>query len=167
MANLTTQFAAEMIKKILSLLVIAVIFTFHFHAVHAAQPDQYSYAEEMLALVNQARAQAGVAPLRLSRELMDAAQIRAGEITEVFSHTRPNGKKFYSLIPNGYYRCGENIAAGYPSPTETFNQWMNSPGHRANILRVDYTEMGLGYVCNSNAVYSHYWAQIFRRPLTY
>lgn len=154
-----------MFRKVLFPLIVAlaVMMTISLPA-KAAQTNDY--AEEMLRLVNEARARAGVAPLRLSQELMEAAAIRAEEIVINFAHTRPNGQKFHSLIPNGYYTCGENIAQGYPTPEETFNQWMNSPGHRANILKADYDELGVGYSYGeSNPTYHHYWVQIFRRPM--
>ena len=124
-----------------------------------------SFAQEILTLVNAERARAGVAPLRLSRELMDACRIRAREITQSFSHTRPNGQRFSSIVQDGYYTCGENISAGHPSAEETMRGWMNSPGHRANILNADYTELGVGYVFDKNSYYKHYWVQIFKRPI--
>lgn len=124
------------------------------------------FALEVLYLVNAERAKAGVPPLKLSDDLQRAASIRAREIVRQFSHTRPNGQRFSSLIQdNGYYRCGENIAAGYASAEETVNQWMQSPGHRANILRPDYTELGVGYAYESGSSWHHYWVQIFRRPM--
>lgn len=121
-------------------------------------------AQEMLRLVNLERAKVGAKPLRLSHELMEACHIRAYEITQSFSHTRPNGKKFSSLIRDGKYTAGENIAAGYSTVAETVEQWMNSPGHRANILRADYTELGVGHCYRDGSEHGHYWVQIFKRP---
>ena len=104
----------------------------------------HDVAQQVLALVNEERRKAGVAPLKLSAELQSAAAIRAEEITRRFSHTRPDGN---------------NTAA------KVVQQWMNSPGHRANILRSDYTELGVGYAYKENSQYKHYWVQIFRRPM--
>lgn len=136
--------------------------------VYASEPPaevQAQFAEQVLYLVNIERAKVGAAPLRLSGDLMDASEIRAREIVQVFSHTRPNGQPFNSLIKNGYYTAGENIAAGNSTPEAVVNQWMNSPGHRANILNSDYTELGVGYAYAGNSEYTHYWVQIFRRPM--
>ena len=140
------------------------------HVGHRARPASYGgtvsadYAEEMLAIVNQERKERGLHPLRLSRRLMEAAAVRAEEITRVFSHTRPNGEPCYSLIEDGVYTVGENIAAGMASPAEAMEQWMESSGHRANILNEDCTEMGVGYVYGEGSEYVHYWVQIFWRP---
>ena len=123
------------------------------------------FAQQVLDLVNKERRQRGIASLRLSSDLMEAAEIRAEEISRVFSHTRPNGTSCNSMFRNGQYTIGENIAAGYPTPKETVEQWMDSPGHRANILNADYTELGVGYYYKSNSEYKYYWVQMFRRPM--
>ena len=125
----------------------------------------HDVAQQVLALVNEERRKAGVAPLTLSAELQSAAAIRAEEITRRFSHTRPDGTKCSTVIPNGKYTMGENIAAGNNTAAKVVQQWMNSPGHRANILRSDYTELGVGYAYKENSQYKHYWVQIFRRPM--
>lgn len=126
-----------------------------------------NYAEEILQLVNIERQSRGIAPLRLNRNLNQGAAIRAMEITHCFSHTRPNGNKFYTVFknPNAIYMLGENIAAGHASPEQTVKQWMNSSGHRENILRKDYTELGVGYAFSKDSEFGHYWVQIFSRPM--
>ena len=124
------------------------------------------FAQEVLDLVNAERSKRGVAPLRLSQDLMDAAAIRANEITEFFSHTRPNGQPCHSLINQGAYTVGENIAGGSATPVDVVNLWMNSSGHRANILNPDYEELGVGYVYKAGTEYGHYWVQMFRRPMS-
>ena len=123
-------------------------------------------AQEVLALVNFERANRGLTPLRFSRELMAASEIRANELTVLFSHTRPNGEPCHSLISKGAYTVGENIAGGSPTPREVVDLWMNSRGHRANILNPDYEELGVGHVYKSNTKYGHYWAQMFKRPMS-
>lgn len=144
-------------------------FIYHFiikkDADDASKFSVHDVAQQVLALVNEERRKAGVAPLTLSAELQSAAAIRAEEITRRFSHTRPDGSKFSTVIPNGKYTMGENIAAGKNTAAKVVQQWMNSPGHRANILRSDYTELGVGYVYKENSQYMHYWVQIFRRPM--
>ena len=145
-------------------------FIYHFvikkDADDASNQSLHEVAQQVLALVNEERRKVGVAPLTLSAELQSAAAIRAEEITQKFSHTRPDGTNFQTILPNSrYYIAGENIAAGNSTAAKVVQQWMNSPGHRANILRSDYTELGVGYVHKENSQYKHYWVQIFGRPM--
>ena len=131
-----------------------------------AQNISVDYAERVLDLVNQERKQRNIPPLILSNKLMEVAAIRAEEITRLFSHTRPNGEPCHSLIEDGAYTVGENIAAGHATPEETVQQWMESPGHRANILNEDYTELGVGYAYREKSEYNYYWVQLFHRPMS-
>ena len=123
-------------------------FIYHFvikkDADDASKQSLHDVAQQVLALVNEERRKVGVAPLTLSAELQSAAAIRAEEITQKFSHTRPDGTNFQTILPNSrYYIAGENIAAGNSTAAKVVQQWMNSPGHRANILRSEYTELGV------------------------
>lgn len=100
-------------------------------------------AKEIFELTNEERIAEGLPELVWSDELAEAADIRAEEIITVFSHTRPNGEKCYSLGSNIH---GENIARG-PSATgkEFVEHWMASPGHKENILRKEvFTAIGVG-----------------------
>lgn len=124
-----------------------------------------NYAQRVLDLVNIERRKAGVKPLVLSDELMRAAAVRSQEIIKVFSHTRPDGTKFSSLVSRHGRRIGENIAGGYQTPEDVVDGWMHSEGHRKNILHPDFTELGVGYAYEENSQYKHYWVQIFRRPM--
>lgn len=128
--------------------------------------DKLAYINKVFELVNIERRKAGVAPLKFSNELLDAATIRAEEITSYYSHTRPNGQPHSSLIKDGKYTVGENIAAGYTTPEEAVKGWMNSQGHRENILNSDYTEIGVGYAYKEDSEYKHYWVQMFKRPMS-
>lgn len=128
------------------------------------------FANRVLELVNIERANAGVAPLVLDEALCNAANMRAIEMdrTGEFSHTRPGGRECFTVVDYcniGYMMCGENIAAGQPTPEDVVNGkygWMSSEGHKANILSPEYTKMGLGYsVGLSNGQYSGFWAQEF------
>lgn len=121
-----------------------------------------SAAKKVADLVNQERAKAGLAPLEVKVNLQAAAQVRAKEIEKSFSHTRPNGSSFSSVLAeNGveYRGSGENIAWGQRSPEEVMNGWMNSEGHRANILNKNFKYIGVGYHVNSNG--TGYWTQLF------
>lgn len=124
-----------------------------------------TFAERVLELVNRERTSRGILPLRLARDLMQAAAIRAEEISRVMSHTRPNGLPCQSMFHNGQYTIGENIAGGYTTPEAAVQGWMDSPGHRANILNPDYEELGVGYFYKSNSTYQEHWVQMFRRPM--
>lgn len=119
--------------------------------------------QAVLDLVNAARAENGKSALTLNDELCDVAQLRAEEIVKSFSHTRPNGSSCFTAIQEAGIRggaMGENIAAGQSSPAAVMNSWMNSEGHRANILSGDFSSIGIGYV-QSGSGYGHYWVQMF------
>ena len=120
-------------------------------------------AQEVLALVNEERAKRGIAPLRLADDLMAGAAVRARELTQSFSHTRPNGQDFSTVLPKSNRGLGENAAAGQRTPKEVVASWMESPGHRANILDPTYIELGVGHAFQTGSIYGHYWIQIFRQ----
>lgn len=124
--------------------------------------DYADYAVSVLDLVNENRASYGLAPLTLASDLCDDADIRAEEIVSLFSHTRPDGSSCFTVIDGSYRRVAENIAAGLATPEETVDQWMNSPGHRANILDPELRELGVGYCYADGSAYGHYWVQLFR-----
>ena len=118
------------------------------------------YAQAILILVNAERKKAGVKALTLDSTLCKAADVRAAEIVQSFSHTRPNGKSFSTAVNGKYNTLGENIAAGYKTPQDVVNAWMSSAGHKANILNPNYTKIGVGYA-DPNGAYCCYWTQIF------
>ena len=124
--------------------------------------DYAAYAEGVLDAVNQNRASYGLAPLTLASDLCDDADVRAQEIVSLFSHTRPDGSSCFTVISGSYRRVAENIAAGSATPEAVVEQWMNSPGHRANILDPELKELGVGYCHAPNSTYEHYWVQLFR-----
>lgn len=137
-----------------------------------AQPEQEQqgaadtgdYRAQVVALMNQERAAAGIGGITQSATLDALAQIRAQEIVQNFSHTRPNGASCFTVFEeNGvtYLVAGENIAAGYSTPEEVMNGWMNSEGHRANILNSSFGQVGIGYYTDPNSGYGTYWVQIF------
>ena len=124
--------------------------------------DALSYAEQVVALVNAERAKAGLNALTLDTEIESAALIRAKETEISFSHTRPDGRSFSTVLSdNGitFRGAGENIAWGQKTPEEVMNGWMNSEGHRANILNPNFTKIGVGYY--QNAAGRNYWTQLF------
>lgn len=123
--------------------------------------ENLSYVEQVVQLVNAERAKEGLAPLTLNVKVSAAAQVRAKEIVTSFSHTRPNGSSFATALKEqniSYRRAGENIAWGQKSPEEVVDAWMNSSGHRANIMNENFTSIGVGYH-RQNGV--NYWCQLF------
>ena len=127
----------------------------------ASTPEEL--AAEVVRLVNVERAKEGLAPLGTYDSLTRAAQIRAPEIVTLFSHDRPSC--FTAMdqtgATKGAYTWGENIAAGNATAAATVEQWMNSPGHRANILNAKFTHIGVGYQHSAGSTYGHYWVQMF------
>ncbi len=120
---------------------------------------------KILELVNIERAKVGAKPLRLADDLQKGAYIRVQELTQVFSHERPNGEKCFTVLGKRQNKgLGENIAAGSRTPEDVMKGWMESPGHRSNILNKSFRELGVGYCYDLYGVggYRHYWVQIFR-----
>ena len=125
---------------------------------------QTGFESDMLKQVNAQRAKNGKSALTLNQSLCASARVRASEIAKdgCFSHTRPDGSGCFTAISGVSYRtAGENIAMGtwgYYGVDEIMDGWMNSEGHRANILNGDFSEVGFGcVVVNGNG----YWVQIF------
>lgn len=119
------------------------------------------YAAEVLRLVNQERAKAGLSALTTNSTLQAAADKRAQETVQSFSHTRPNGTKFSTALQEfgvPFRTAGENIAYGQKSPQEVVTGWMNSPGHRANILNGNFGKIGIGVYQSNGTIY---WSQLF------
>lgn len=115
----------------------------------------------LITLINQVRAEAGLAPLAPAPELMAAAQEHSLEMamSGFISHTGPDGRTAPQRMRDAGYawlRCGENIAVSQPTPELAVQFWMNSPPHRANILDPGMREVGVGYV-RQEAGYGHYW----------
>ncbi len=114
---------------------------------------------EILDLVNVERAKAGLSPLEYYTAGQSAGDIRALEIVKKFDHERPDGTMCFTALKElgiSYYSAGENIAWGYLTPEAVMDGWMNSPGHRANILNPSYTHLIVGYDNENKA-----WVQLF------
>lgn len=121
----------------------------------------HPYVLRIVELVNAERVTAGLNPVTLDAAASNAALIRSQEIVSSFSHTRPNGSSFSTALKEqgiSYRRAGENIAWGQRSPEQVMEGWMNSSGHRANILGESFTHIGVGYY-QENGV--NYWTQLF------
>lgn len=121
-----------------------------------------SYAEQIVKLVNEERAKAGLPVLKMDSAVTSAANIRAKEIKQKFAHTRPDGSSFSSVLKEQgvtFRGSGENIAWGQKSPEQVMNGWMNSEGHRANILNKNFTTIGVGHYQDADGM--NYWVQLF------
>lgn len=116
--------------------------------------------------VNDNRRDAGLAPLRASRVLSEAARLHARNMARqhFFDHVDPRGRDVGERVAifdraGRYALVGENIAAGYRTVAATCEGWMHSAGHRANILRRDYTSLGSGFARGGE--YGRYYVQVF------
>ena len=132
-------------------------------------PIHNSTEQAVLDIVNSERNSAGCGPLTGNILLAAAARNHNQDMidNDFFSHTGSDGSNPDTRITRtgyGYSTWGENIAAGYNNPTSVMTGWMNSDGHRANILNCNFTEIGISYLYDSNSDYGHYWVQVFGRP---
>jgi uncharacterized YkwD family protein/spore coat assembly protein SafA len=122
--------------------------------------------QKVVELVNRERVARGLGALRLNWELARVARIKSADMRDqnYFSHTSPTyGSPFDMIRKFGltFESAAENIAVGQPTAAEVVKSWMNSPGHRQNILNGDFNEIGVGYVTGGQ--YRTYWAQLFIR----
>lgn len=119
------------------------------------------YENEVIRLVNEIRVKNGLNELEADWELSRVARYKSQDMKDnnYFSHTSPVYGSPFEMIKHfglSYKSAGENIAKGQTSPQAVVNAWMNSSGHRANILNKSYTKIGVGYVKSGN-----YWTQMF------
>ncbi|ARV60993.1 hypothetical protein BZZ01_22340 [Nostocales cyanobacterium HT-58-2] len=129
------------------------------------------FIQRVVDLTNTERQKAGLQPLKLNLNLTNTAQSHSEDMAlrDFFSHTGSNGSSMGDRALATGYRfsaLGENIAAGYTTPEEVIQGWMNNPGHRENILNPNYQEIGVGYYNLANDTgtvnYRSYWTQDFR-----
>lgn len=128
------------------------------------------FNNQVLALTNEFRAQNGLAALKLNPELNAAADGHSEDMAQqdYFDHIGKNGSKPWDRAKVVGYEArsmGENIAAGYATAADVVQGWIDSPGHRANLLNSSYTELGVGYFYLANDTgsvnYQTYWTQLF------
>jgi len=120
-----------------------------------------SFEKEVVRLVNEIRVKNGLRELTYDWELSRVARYKSQDMKDnrYFSHTSPVYGSPFQMIKNfgiSYRSAGENIARGYKTPQAVVDGWMNSSGHRANILSTSFTRIGVGYVADGN-----YWTQMF------
>ena len=117
--------------------------------------EDKAFESELLCLVNAEREKKGLPNLKYSKDLAKAADIRARELTTMFSHTRPDGTTCFTVSE---YVFGENIASGQTNPTSVVNSWMNSQGHKDNIFNETYKSAAIG--CYNDGE-TYYWVLLF------
>ena len=161
-------------------MLICVLASFPSRAVaEEKEMDFAAMSEELAFLINEAREDAGLEPLKIVPYLCDISHIRARECITLFSHDRPdyisdfiiddNGEKYFgfetaidfNLVP--FIWAGENIAAGNQTPQATFDQWKDSPSHWGVIMNPNYTHLGVSvtYEENDASNYHYYWEALF------
>ena len=152
------QFATGLI------LVMALIISSLTIPVQSSAASVSANRKAVLKLVNQQRKKRDRKKLVLDSKLNKAAQKRAKEISQEFSHTRPNGDDCFTVLKTynaKYTTCGENIAAGQSTAKQVMNSWMHSSGHKKNIINKNYRKMGVGYYKKKGSSYTYYWVQLF------
>ncbi|SDP22371.1 spore coat assembly protein SafA/uncharacterized protein, YkwD family [Halobacillus aidingensis] len=126
--------------------------------------DIKSVESQVIDLTNQERAKNGLPALKANWQLSRVARYKSRDMANknYFSHTSPTYGSPFDMMRDfnvSYNRAAENIAAGQRTPQEVVNGWMNSPGHRKNILDPNLTQIGVGYAQGGS--YGHYWTQMF------
>ncbi len=128
--------------------------------------DLQAFAQQVVNLVNQERAKAGLSALQSVAVLDACAQKRSEELVSTFSHTRPDGTNCATILDEygvKWRTTGENIAYGYATPESVMKGWMDSAGHRANILNANFDSIGVGVVSRNGVLY---WTQVFAGGIT-
>lgn len=152
--------------KIFPVILFCAMFLMTAAKVEAANFGSVDEQAEAVQLLNEVRAEVGLRALNWNpkSKLQAAARIRAQELEELFSHTRPDGSDCFTIFNEyriSYRTCAENIAYGTRlSAQGVIELWYNSPGHYANMTNADVTEVGLAswHADNGNV----YWVQLFR-----
>lgn len=129
-----------------------------------ASTSNSGYEQKVVQLVNAERQKNGLPSLSMSSSISGVARTKSRDMAtnNYFAHQSPTYGSAGDMLKQsgiGFSAWGENIASGQRSPEAVVNAWMNSPGHRANILSPDFGKIGVGYVTNSNG--TPYWTQIF------
>lgn len=124
----------------------------------------YEMAMECLELINEQREAKGLSALEFDDDIYTACEVRAAELPVYFEHERPDGSScFTALAETGvsYGAAAENIAAGQSNAAAAVTSWMNSSGHRRNILTAKYTKSAIGCIYDPDSKYKYYWVELF------
>ena len=135
----------------------------------AAPAPSGGVTTQVVTLTNAERAKAGCGPLTVNATLIAVAQAHSQDMAtnNYFDHNSQDGRTPFDRMTAAGYRystAAENIAAGQRTPQDVMTAWMNSPGHRANILNCALKQIGVGYATGSSSQYGKYWTQDFGTP---
>ena len=127
--------------------------------------------QQVTALINAVRQEAGLSPLTVDLRMVDAARRHSADMAtnNVFGHTGSDGSNAGARVRAAGYDwnfVAENVAAGQSGSEAVVSSWMNSPGHRANILHANARHLGIGYVYEAGTQYGHYWTVNFGATAT-
>ncbi|MBQ9609305.1 MAG: CAP domain-containing protein [Lachnospiraceae bacterium] len=167
--NIISKYLKRTLAIVMSLVfVLSGIILMDKPLISEAASGQYNddMAWEVLDMVNKERAARGLSSLTMDQTLVNSAKVRAPEISEYFSHTRPNGTSCFTAYPSAQMSVGENIAAGQYSASAVMNSWMNSQGHRENILDSGFKSIGIACYYIPGSDYGYYWVQCFGDVVT-
>ena len=132
------------------------------------------FIRKILKITNRQRRKRGFKPLRMNNKLQEIAQSHSRDmaVNDIFSHTGLDGSSIgdrLRRINYDFWYAAENIAVGSATPRRAMNQWLNSPGHRSNILNPRIKDIGIGYYYMPNDEgtqrWGHYWTQTFGQPM--
>ncbi|MGH8793810.1 MAG: CAP domain-containing protein [Stackebrandtia sp.] len=128
--------------------------------------DPETYVAEVVELTNEQRMEHGCGELRLDDDLLVPAQEHSQDMADndYMDHVGSDGREPGDRVEDSEYPGSygaENVAAGYETPEDVVDGWMNSDGHRENILNCELTAIGVGYAENENSQYELYWTQLF------
>ncbi len=127
------------------------------------------FEQQVVDLCNEERAKRDLPPLEMDESLFNAAEIRVNELDSCCDHIRSNGEKWSTILSEmnvPFLLSGENIAGGIKTPEEVVAAWMQSEGHRENILNPEFNRIGVGYAFIEDSRYGFYWEQIFTKAST-
>jgi len=122
------------------------------------------YAREVLDILNETRVLNNIGSLVMNNSLVASAKVRAKELVQQVSHTRPGGSDWYTAITIPYQSAAENVAAGYSTPSEVFMGWLKSSGHAANMLGEGYTQIGIACWYEPGSDYEFHWVMLLATP---
>lgn len=155
-------------KKILAFTLPALLLLSNFSAFGSVDffttPSNSDYESRVVQLVNEERSRYGLNQLSMDAQICDVARTKSQDMAlyNYFAHESPNYGSAGDMLRTfgvNWFAWGENIASGQRSPEEVVDAWMNSPGHRANILSSNFNKIGIGYVTDSNG--TPFWTQMF------
>lgn len=162
------NYTKRIISMFITMMIMVVCVSVPVKSSGSNEPDYKEMANELMILINNARADAGLKPLLTISLLNDSSQIRARESIFCFSHERPswdgNVETFDTVIDDNMipWECAyENLANGMDTVEATFLQWQNSPRHWAAIMNPDVQYMSAGVAYDDNSDHGWYWEQLF------